>query len=104
MHHFDNIPPVPLTIEGASILHQMLRVRWPEWRALTADSRADILQQAGPALAALEANGSAVFSLLGHKGDLMVVHFRQSFEELGAVERTLAHLRLWDYVEQASSY
>jgi len=104
MRSFDNLPAVPLTIEGSSILHQMLRVRWPEWRALTPDSRADILAQASPALASLEADGSAMFSLLGHKGDVMVVHFRRSFDELGAVERALAHLRLWDYVEQTSSY
>ena len=30
-----------------------------------------------------EASGqSAIFSLLGHKGDLILVHFRRSFDEL----------------------
>ena len=24
--------PVPLTLEGASVLHQVARFRWPEWR------------------------------------------------------------------------
>ncbi len=104
MHSFENLPPVPLTIEGASILHQMLRLRWPEWRALPADSRAEILGQASPALRAMEAGGSALFSLLGHKGDLMLVHFRAGFDELGAVERCLPRLRLWDFLEQTSSY
>ena len=28
------LPPVPLTLEGASVLHQMMRVRWPAWKAL----------------------------------------------------------------------
>jgi chlorite dismutase len=47
---------------------------------------------------------SAAFSLLGHKGDLIIVHFRQSFEELGRVERHIAQLRLADYLEPTSSY
>ena len=28
------LPPVPLTVEGASVLHQMMRFRWRAWRAL----------------------------------------------------------------------
>ena len=104
MHHFDNIPPVPLTLEGASLLHQMLRVRWPEWRALPAVRRDEIVSQAAAALAQLEGAGSAVFSLLGHKGDLMLVHFRPGFDRLGEVERTLQRLALWDYLEPTSSY
>jgi hypothetical protein len=26
------IPPVPLTVEGYSVLHQMMRFRWSAWR------------------------------------------------------------------------
>jgi peroxiredoxin len=104
MHHFDNFPPVPLTLEGASLLHQMLRVRWPEWRALPPVRREEILGQAAEALGKLESEGSAVFSLLGHKGDVMLVHFRPSFDRLGEVERTLQRLALWDYLEQTASY
>ena len=29
-------PRVPETLEGWSLLHQMFRVRWPEWHALEA--------------------------------------------------------------------
>jgi chlorite dismutase len=47
---------------------------------------------------------SAVFSLLGHKGDLMFVHFRRSFEELSQAQLQLARLRLSDYLEPTSSY
>ena len=32
----DEIPAVPLTIEGYSVLHQMMRVRWAAWRQLGA--------------------------------------------------------------------
>jgi peroxiredoxin len=104
MPHSDPFPPVPLTLEGASMLHQMLRVRWPEWRALAAIRREEILGEAAAAVAKLESQGSAMFSLLGHKGDLMLLHFRKNFEELGEVERTLDRLALWDYLEQTTSY
>jgi peroxiredoxin len=104
MYTFENLPPVPLTVEGASLLHQMLRVRWPEWRALPAAQRSDILEQATSAFKRLESAGTAFFSLLGHKGDLMWVHFRPSFDELGELEHSLCHLKLWDYLELTSSY
>jgi peroxiredoxin len=100
----EKMPPVPLTLEGASLLHQMLRVRWASWRALSHEVRADLRDEAVNAVEALERNGSAVFSLLGHKGDLMFIHFRANFEELGAVENALAHLRIWDHLEQTTSY
>ena len=104
LSHVEKLPPVPLTLEGASVLHQMLRVRWAAWRALSREERVDLLDEAADALAALESNGSAAFSLLGHKGDLMLIHFRKSFDDLGLVENAMAHLRLWDYLEQTTSY
>jgi peroxiredoxin len=102
------LPEVPLTVEGASVLHQMMRFRWTAWRALAADSRSAILSEAAQALGAMEKpdNGrqSAIFSLLGHKGDLMFVHFRRSFEELSQAQLQLARLRLSDYLEPTTSY
>jgi hydrogen peroxide-dependent heme synthase len=103
----DNLPPVPLTIEGASVLHQMMRVRWTAWKALTPERRAEILREAATELGRMEQNSSGqsgVFSLLGHKGDLILVHFRRSFEELGEVERRIARLALSDYLEPTHSY
>jgi hydrogen peroxide-dependent heme synthase len=103
----ESLPPVPLTIEGASVLHQMLRVRWTAWKALSPAVRTEIAQEAAAALAEMELNASgqsAAFSLLGHKGDLILAHFRQSFEELNRVEKRLSQLRLWDYLEPATSY
>jgi len=47
---------------------------------------------------------SAVFSLLGHKGDLLLVHFRRSFDELNQAELSLARLRFSDFLEPVHSY
>jgi len=101
------IPPVPLTIEGYSVLHQMMRFRWSAWRPLRASVKKAIADEASGVLAKMEQNSSGqsgLFSLLGHKGDLMFVHFRQSFEELNQVEMQLANLRLSDFLEPTTSY
>jgi peroxiredoxin len=103
----ESIPPVPLTLEGASVLHQMMRVRWTAWKALAAAERSEIAREAAGVLQGMEKNvggQSAAFSLLGHKGDLILVHFRRSFDELNQVERQLAQLRLSDFLEPATSY
>ena len=101
------VPAVPLTIEGFSVLHQMMRVRWPEWRGLPASKKNEIVNGASAALAKMEQDSggqSGLYSLLGHKGDLMWVHFRSSFEGLNQIEMQLANLRLSDYIETTTSY
>ena len=101
------MPPVPLTIEGYSVLHQMMKVRWTAWRGLSEDERRAIVEEASAVLSRMEENStgqSALFSLLGHKGDLMLVHFRESFDSLNQAELQLARLRLNDYFEPTSSY
>jgi hydrogen peroxide-dependent heme synthase len=103
----DEIPAVPLTIEGYSVLHQMMRVRWAAWRQLSAAEKAAIGDEAASVLGGMEQNSggqSALFSLLGHKGDLMLVHFRRSFDELNLAELQLAQLRLGDFLEPTTSY
>jgi len=102
-----DIPAVPLTVEGYSVLHQMMRFRWPAWRAIAAPDRAAIVAEAKPVLSKMEQNSggqSALFSLIGHKGDLMVVHFRESFDELNRAELQIAQLRLSEYFEPTTSY
>ncbi len=101
------IPAVPLTTEGYSVLHQMMRFRWTAWRVLSGATRKEIAQQAAELLGQMEKNDSgqsALFSLIGHKGDLMLVHFRKSFADLNQAELKLAGLRLSEYLEPTSSY
>lgn len=101
------LPAVPLTMEGYACLHQMMRFRWSGWRALRDHERRQITGEAAKLLAQMESRPdgqSALFSLLGHKGDLMLVHFRESFDELNQVELDLARLRLSEFLEPATSY
>ena len=130
------IPAMPLTVEGYSVLHQMMRFRWTAWRLLRAGLRREIVDEAAELLSRMEqgsvqqgpassrvasseassegathtpsADGaggqSALYSVLGHKGDLMFVHFRSSFDELNQAEMQISQLRLNDYLEPATSY
>ena len=102
-----DFPAAPLTLEGYSILHQMFRVRRRDWRALDATRRKAIVEDASrmfDAMARREDGESALFSALGHKGDLMIVHFRRSLDELGQAELDVARLALSDYLEPTTSY
>ncbi|MGH7928318.1 MAG: hydrogen peroxide-dependent heme synthase [Candidatus Binatia bacterium] len=101
------LPAAPLTLDGAYILHQMFRVRWAAWRALAASDQKRILERATARFGDWARNKeqpSGLFSLLGHKGDLLIVHFRRSLEELNHAELQLAHSRLNEFLEPAMSY
>ena len=104
-----NFPPVPLTLEGASTLHQFFRFDWKAWRAVPAAERTRIVNDFTAALQSLESDSSgkvqtALFSQLGHKGDLILLHFRNSFEALNRVELQLAQTALHDFLDLRHSY
>src|SRR5262249_48205196 len=95
---------VPLTLEGASVLHQMFRIRWQAWRSLPEERRRGVLEEAIRMLTGMEQSQTALFSLLGHKGDVMLLHFRNSLEDLNQAELCLAQLQLCEFLEPATSY
>jgi len=96
---------VPMTLEGLSVLHQMFRFRWQEWRETGMSRQQEIVREAVAALTPSETAGqSALYSMLGHKGDLMLVHFRDSLDELNAAELQLNRTELQAYLEPTHSY
>jgi chlorite dismutase len=96
---------VPMTIEGASMLHNMARFRWTAWQALLEAERKAIVEEAAATLQPPEEAGkSALYSVLGHKADLMLVHFRDSFDELKSAELRMSGLRLHSFMEPTTSY
>ena len=48
--------------------------------------------------------GTGLFSMLGHKGDLMLVHFRKSLDKLNDAELTVAQSELFEYLDPTASY
>ena len=99
------LPAVPLTLEGYSVLHQMFRFRWADWRKLDEARRAKCAREFAEAFRELESAGQfAAYSMLGHKGDLMLVHFRDSFDDLNQAELTLDRTGLREFLEPVHSY
>jgi hydrogen peroxide-dependent heme synthase len=104
-------PPFPLTLDGASLLHQMFRFDWPAWRRADGHTRHRILDEATTLLAPLEThssegrpNQSALFAQIGHKGDLLLIHFRDSIEQLAEIQRDLARTEFGSYLQPTHSY
>jgi chlorite dismutase len=101
------LPATPLTLEGSYIMHQMFRVRWTAWRGVGSSERKHVLSDAIATFTVMEQNKqepTGLFSMLGHKSDLMLVHFRKTLDELNHAELTVARSELNEYLEPASSY
>src|ERR1019366_7642144 len=105
-----DFPAVPLTLEGSFQLHQFFHFDWKAWRKLSSEERDRIAARATEALKRLERKNadapvhSALFSQLGHKGDLVLLHFRDSLDALNQVELDLAQTELYDYLDLRHSY
>ncbi len=117
-------PPVPLTLEGASVLHQFFRFDWKAWQACADGERScadgegscadgerqKIVGEFAGALRQLERAEpgapvrTALYSQLGHKGDLILVHFRDSLEALNQVELALAQTAFHGFLAPVHSY
>lgn len=89
----------------------MFRFRRSEWHALDNWHRERIVNEATAALVPMETASSgerttqsALFSLVGHKGDVMLMHFRTSIADLHRAELAVRHLELSSYLEPTHSY
>lgn len=107
-------PFVPETLEGWSLLHQTFRIRWTALRGLSTAARVELAAEAVANLSTLADNGAddataaagrtALVQLLGHKGDLMLVHARRTFDDLSQAQLSFAQSRLLEYLEPTMSY
>jgi peroxiredoxin len=89
----------------------MFHFDWRAWKAVSAEEQQTIADEAAKLLAQWEQGAtqghpsqSAAFSQLGHRGDLLLIHFRDSFAELNRIELELAQTRLNDYLKISHSY
>src|SRR5262245_30481100 len=85
----------------------MFRVNWEAWRALPQGERESRANEAARTLGDMcprEQGTTAVATLLGHKGDLMLIHFRRSFDDLQAAQLKVARLGIAAFLEPTTSY
>ncbi|ADU50611.1 Chlorite dismutase [Thermaerobacter marianensis DSM 12885] len=102
--------PPPFTLEGWFILHDFRRIDWRRWKALDPARRAAIAREAADFLRQVaEARdtgegASALYRVVGHKADLLWLHFRPALADLSDLEAALSRTALGDYLEPAYSY
>jgi peroxiredoxin len=97
-------PRVPETLEGWCVLHQMFRIRWDAWGALPEAQRRSKAQEAAGILGETGDGQTALTTLLGHKGDLMLIHFRKSFEALQEADLSVSRTPISPFLEPTTSY
>src|SRR5687768_5244675 len=97
-------PFVPESLEGWSVLHLMYRVRWDRLRSKASTDIQRMADEANRALAVPDAGATAAVQMLGHKGDLMFICFRQGFDALAQAQLALSRTELHDYLEATTSY
>jgi hydrogen peroxide-dependent heme synthase len=99
--------PAPNTLEGFAVLHQFFRVKRREWAQRSEIERAQLLAHSRSMFDSMwvrEGGQSALFCELGHKADLLVIHFRRVFDELAEAERDLDGSALSEFLEPSGSY
>lgn len=98
---------VPETLEGWAALHELFQVDWSAWKKLTKGDQDRITSEAVDYFSAVTRppeGESALFSMLGHKADLLILHFRRTLDELNQVELASRQIRIFDYLKESTSY
>lgn len=100
-----NGPVVPATLDGWSLLHQAFRLRWGALKALSPSARVSLASETARALELPADQGQTVFvQLLGHKGDLLLIHARRDFDALSQAQLLVSTSGLAEYLEPTFSY
>jgi hydrogen peroxide-dependent heme synthase len=101
-------PFVPETLEGWSALHLMYRIDWARLGQASPRDRQHMGEELVAAVASTvsspEEGATAFVQLLGHKGDMMILAFRRSFDELGRAQLALSRSKLHGYLTATTSY
>ena len=101
---------VPGTLEGWFALHDFRSFDWPRWKQLDREEQRAILAEATAFLRSAETaadateGSSALYSMIGHRSDLMFLHLRPALEDLNNLERSFAATRLADFTTRTYSY
>lgn len=98
------------TLEGWYVHHDFRTIDWAEWKLLTEDERKNAINEV-LALAKewketekARQGSSAIFSILGHKADLLFLHFRPTLDELLDLENALNKTALANVMIPSYSY
>ncbi|MBV0925348.1 heme-binding protein [Halomicroarcula limicola] len=100
----------PQTEEGWYVLHDCRRIDWDAWRDAPQRVRDRALSEGVEFLSAYESvqdaeeGQTAVYTVLGHKADVMILHLRPTMGDLDAAERHFEQTEFAQFTERAFSY
>ncbi|MFB6218985.1 MAG: heme-binding protein [Halobacteriaceae archaeon] len=101
------MPEAPDTAEGWYVLHDFRAVDWDGWRGAAERDREAAIGDGIDYLEAVAApaeGASAVFSVVGHKADLLLLHFRPTLDAVERAERRFEGTAFAGFTEQTGSY
>ena len=103
----NTLPIVPEALDGWATLQEFYRIDWSDWKKLSAKEQDQIMNEATEVFAKLRkpAKGhSSMFAMLGHKADIMFMHFRPTMDDLAQVELEIKKTNFFNYLIPPTSY
>jgi chlorite dismutase len=100
----------PPTDEGWYALHDCRTIDWDAWASASERRRQAAIEEGTAHLRShvdvedADEGQSALYSVVGHKADLMVVHLRPAVADLETAERRFEGTALAEFTEQTYSY
>jgi chlorite dismutase/heme-degrading monooxygenase HmoA len=100
----------PPTEEGWYALHDFRRIDWDAWREAPERTRERALSEVTDhlqdrlAVADAEDGASALYSVLGHDADLLVLHLRPTTAHIDALQRQFERTAFAEFTERAPSF
>ncbi len=100
----------PQTDEGWYVLHDLRTIDWDAWTEAAPAERERALDagveylEAAEAVEDADAGASAVFTVLGHEADLMLLHLRPTLADLDTLERQFETTAFARFTEHTGSY
>ena len=100
----------PPTDEGWYALHDFRTIDWDAWREAPQRAREHALSEviehleARTAVADTDEGASALYSILGHDADLLVLHLRPTTAQIDALQRQFERTAFAEFTERATSF
>lgn len=98
------------TLEGWYVLHDFRTIDWQAWKGAGESNRAAALDSIQSMLAEWSAEeqdrkgSTAFYAIVGQKADFVIMHLRETLEELNELETRFNKSPLADYTKPAHSY
>ncbi len=98
------------TLNGWYALHDYRSIDWASWNSVSEEDQQDVLEELQVFIRKVYSAGEArtgstnVYTVIGHKADLLFMHFRPTLEELEEVETEFNKLRFADFTYRPTSY